>query len=186
MYTALHASKMQQHHIVEDLAVPLDQTVPFLEYLESDFSIYPLWLCPLKFQATGLTIKHLPRETDMMLNVGVWGPWDKKHKSFKEANLALEKFVKEKKGVKWLYAQTFYTEEEFWEIYDREKYERLRIKYGATKLPNVYDKVKQPNQQKAQTSILAALWEAIFGLWLIGGLYGLFQAWRRAQYVLKE
>jgi hypothetical protein len=122
----------------------------------------------------------------MMLNVGVWGPWDKKHKSFKEANLALEKFVKEKKGVKWLYAQTFYTEEEFWEIYDREKYERLRIKYGATKLPNVYDKVKQPNQQKAQTSILAALWEAIFGFWLIGGLYGLFQAWRRAQYVLKE
>ncbi|KAF2648740.1 FAD binding domain-containing protein [Lophiostoma macrostomum CBS 122681] len=186
MYTALHASKMQQHHIVEDLAVPFDQTVPFLDYLESDFSIYPLWLCPLKFQATGLTLKHLPRDTDMMLNVGVWGPWDKKHKSFKEANLALEHFVKNKRGVKWLYAQTFYTEGEFWDIYDREKYERLRIKYSATSLPNVYDKVKQPDQQKVRTSTLSALWELVFGFWLVGGLYGLFQAWRRAQYVLKK
>lgn len=64
MYTALHASRLQQHHIIEDLAVPFDQTVPFLEYLERDFAIYPLWLCPLKPQDAGLTIKHLPKETE--------------------------------------------------------------------------------------------------------------------------
>ncbi|KAF2663359.1 FAD-binding domain-containing protein [Microthyrium microscopicum] len=186
MYTALHASKMQQHHLVEDLAVPFSNTVPFLEYLEEDFGIYPLWLCPIKYRPTGLTIKHLPQNTDMLLNVGVWGPWSKNYKSFKAANLALESKVKDLKGVKWLYAQTFYTKDEFWDIYERSKYENLRVKYAATNLPDVYEKIKQPDRNDIPISLLASLWEAIFGFWLVGGLYGLFQAWRRANYVLSK
>jgi delta24-sterol reductase len=186
MYTALHASKMQQHHIVQDLAVPIKQTVSFLEYLENDFGIYPLWLCPLKYQATGLALKSVSGSTEMMLNVGVWGPWNKKHKSFKGANLALERKVQQLGGQKWLYAQTFYSREQFWDIYDRSKYERLRVKYAATRLPDVYQKVKQPDEQNVHTTLLESIWQAIFSFWLIGGLYGLFQAWRRANYVLKR
>jgi delta24-sterol reductase len=181
---ALHASKMQEHHIVEDLAVPFRNMVPFLNYLEDDFGIYPLWLCPLKYQATGLTVKHLPK-TERVLNVGVWGPYRKKHKSFKEANLALEAKVKDLKGVKWLYAQCFYTMEEFWDIYDHDVYSRLRVKFAATNLPDIYCKVK-PACSKIPATALAKLWEMIFGFWLVGGLYGLYQAWRRANYVLKR
>lgn len=186
MYTALHASKMQQYHIVEDLAVPIKNTVPWLEYLEEDFGIYPLWLCPLKFKQSGLTIKHVPNDTEMLLNVGVWGPYTKKHTSFKSANLALEAKVKDLQGIKWLYAQTFYEENEFWNIYDRESYEGLRRKFAATQLPNFYDKVKQPDRKAVPLSFFAELWEVIFGFWLIGGLWGLYQAWRRANFVLKR
>jgi len=184
MYAALHASKMQEHHIVEDLAVPFRNMVSFLDYLEDDFSIYPLWLCPLRYQATGLVVKHLPK-TELLLNVGVWGPWGKKHTSFKEANLALEAKVKDLKGVKWLYAQCFYTIEEFWDIYDYGVYQRLREKYAATYLPDVYCKV-MPASRKMPASFFAKLWDMIFGFWLVGGLYGLFQAWRRANYVLRK
>lgn len=186
MYTALHASKMQQHHIVEDLAVPFKNTVPFLRYLDDEFGIYPLWLCPLKFKSSGLRIKHFPEDTELLLNVGVWGPWGKKHKSFNAANKALEAKVKDLQGAKWLYAQTFYSKEEFWEIYDQESYERLRQKYAAVNLPDVYQKVKQPESPNVAPTWLASLWEIIFSFWLIGGLYGLFQAWRRANHIMRR
>ncbi len=35
-------------------------------------------------------------------------------------------------GQKWLYAHTFYTEEEFDEIYNREKYDDLRMNYHVS------------------------------------------------------
>jgi delta24-sterol reductase len=44
-------------------------------------------------------------------------------------------------GKKWMYAHTYYTEAEFWKIYDKPWYEALRKKHKATNLPTMYDKV---------------------------------------------
>jgi Delta24-sterol reductase len=186
MYIALHASKTQQVNIVEDLAVPFKQIVPFLEYLHDDFEIYPLWLCPLKFKPTGLRLKHFPEDTDMMLNVGVWGPWKKKHTSFEEANRALEAKTKELHGVKWLYAQMFYTREEFWDIYDKGLYDRSREKFAATNLPDVFEKIKQPPKTEAALTIVGRMQESIASFWRLRGIYGLFMAWMGSDYILKK
>ena len=53
----------------------------------------------------------------------------------------LEHKVRSLGGIKWLYAQGYYTQDEFWAIYDRKWYEAIREKYHATHLPSVYDKV---------------------------------------------
>jgi len=45
--------------------------------------------------------------------------------------------------VKWLYAQVFCSEEEFWGRYDREEYEGLREKWGAGSLLSVWEKVRR-------------------------------------------
>ncbi|MCJ1472524.1 hypothetical protein MMC13_001172 [Lambiella insularis] len=45
-------------------------------------------------------------------------------------------------GMKWLYAHAYYTEEEFWSMYDRKWYEALRVKWSATTLLSVYEKIK--------------------------------------------
>jgi Delta24-sterol reductase len=186
MFHALHTSRMQQHHIVQDLAVPFKNIVPFLQYLDEDFEIYPLWLCPLKMKPMGLQIKHLPQDIDMMLNVGVWGPWGKKHNSFMEANRALEAVVKDLQGSKWLYAQMTYSRKEFWEIYDQKAYERARKKYVASNLPDVYDKIKQPEKQREEpTNSLELLGELLFNFWILGGLWGLWKAWIGGDYIYK-
>ncbi|CAN0092528.1 unnamed protein product [Heterosigma akashiwo] len=40
-----------------------------------------------------------------------------------------------------LYSQNFYSEEEFWNIYDKEAYRSLRERYGAEgRFPDVYTK----------------------------------------------
>lgn len=185
MFHALHASRMQQHHIVQDLAVPFRHITSFLQYLDKDFGIYPLWLCPLKFQSMGLHIKHLPNDSDMLLNVGVWGPWGKKHISFQEANRALEAKVKDLQGSKWLYAQMTYSREEFWEIYDQKSYENSRKKYSANNLPDVFDKVKQTEKKRVPETFFELLEEKFFNFWLLGGLWGLWEAWIGRDYIYK-
>jgi Delta24-sterol reductase len=77
-----------------------------------------------------------------MLNIGLWGFGPKNHDEFVRKNRDLERKLKELGGMKWLYAHTYYTEENFWEQFDRPWYENLRAKYNATSLPSVYEKVK--------------------------------------------
>jgi Delta24-sterol reductase len=185
MFHALHASRMQQHHIVQDLAVPFKNLVSFLQYLDEDFGMYPLWLCPLKYHPMGLNIKHFPNDTDMLLNIGVWGPWGKKHSSFIEANRALEAKVKKLHGSKWLYAQMTYSKEEFWEIYDKQRYEESREKYSAHNLPDVYDKIKQPEKEQTPPTLYGLLEEKFLDFWILGGLWGLWEAWMGKNYIYR-
>jgi Delta24-sterol reductase len=66
----------------------------------------------------------------------------------------------------------FYTEAEFWRVYDREWYEGLRKKYHATGLVGIYDKVRKGVAEKrgwAQTFV---------EMWPVGGLYGMWRAVR--------
>ena len=72
-----------------------------------------------------------------MLNIGLWGNGPSKHDAFVRANHALESKLRELGGMKWSYAQVYYSEKDFWKIYDGEWYENLRQKYNATSLPSV-------------------------------------------------
>jgi delta24-sterol reductase len=52
---------------------------------------------------------------------------------------------------KCLYAHAYYTEEEFWDIYDEGKYKGLRTKYHAESLPSVYGKRNVPVRTGLET-----------------------------------
>jgi len=57
-------------------------------------------------------------------------------------NRAIERNVSDLGGIKSLYSDSYFGEDEFWSIYDREAYLALKRKYdprGA--LPGLYDKV---------------------------------------------
>jgi delta24-sterol reductase len=41
------------------------------------------------------------------------------------------------------YSANYYTEAEFWNLYDREKYNTLRKKWHAEALPSMHDKVRR-------------------------------------------
>jgi len=157
LYSALHASGHSEQFLVQDLALPYSTAENFIDYVAQDLGIYPLWLCPLKQSQAPTIHPHFvdkDGKQEEMLNVGVWGQGPKNEKDFIEANRKLEAKLKEFGGMKWFYAQTYYTESEFWEVYDMARanappgdtkkwYEALREKYHATSLPSVYDKIKQ-------------------------------------------
>lgn len=66
-----------------------------------------------------------------MTNIGIWGRRSSDFDTFVQQNRRLESKVTELGGRKVLYSHSYYTELEFWELYDRKWYEDLRERYSA-------------------------------------------------------
>lgn len=193
MYHALHQSGLSDQYIVQDIAVPYSAAEEFLCYLDKAFGHYPLWLCPL--HQTGksprspyglLAEQASPNDPEMLLNFGVWGPGPKKKNEFIAANRNLERKIREINGRKWLYAHVYYSEEEFWNIYDRKDYDALRAKYHATYLPTIYDKVKVDitDESAIEKSWIIWLLEIFWHIWPLSGLYGVYKVIIGGDYLL--
>ncbi|VUC23769.1 unnamed protein product [Clonostachys rosea] len=192
LYHALHASGVSSQFVVQDLALPYETANAFIQWVDQELGIWPLWLCPLRKCAlpsfhpatSPQSSKGLPGgekgasgTTSMsqpMLNIGVWGWGPQDHETFVTKNRQLEGTLKALGGRKWLYAHTYYTEDEFWAEYDRPWYQALREKYFATTLPTIYDKVKvEPRAKWKNPSQWSTSW---LTTWPIGGIYGMVLA----------
>ena len=80
-------------------------------------------------------------KTDLLIDVGVWGKVHGNYENLLKLNRDLEKELYKSNGRKVLYAHQYYTKEEFWKIYDKQWYDRLRKKYFAEAVfPDVYEK----------------------------------------------
>lgn len=146
LYHGLHASKLGPGYIIQDVSIPDSRAITFLEWLDDSYAFYPLWLCPMKQNKRNTLNPHIPCQEkpgystgEPLLNVGIWTKCPSEGRV--TVNRKLEAKLRELQGMKWLYADTFYTEDEFWSIYDRTGYEKLRQKYGAEYLPDVFQKV---------------------------------------------
>lgn len=189
LYRALHASEQSKNYIVQDLALPFSKAEKFINYTINSFGIWPLWLCPLRqtrlptlhphfseTEADGQTLKP-------MLNVGLWGFGPAKHDGFVAKNRDLERKLRQLGGMKWLYAQTYYEENEFWELFDRQWYDGLRQKYNAESLPSIWHKVKvDSNAQRQAADRSWGTWALQF--WPLGGIWGIRKAIKSGDYLI--
>ncbi|KAJ4298228.1 hypothetical protein N0V90_006127 [Kalmusia sp. IMI 367209] len=186
MYRALHGSNLSFGSIIQDLALPYDTIEEFIDYTTQEFGIWPLWLCPLRAVdsstfhpcATGLGQSGSPQP---MLNVGLWGAASQDIDVFIRQNRNLEARLSQLGGRKVLYSHSYYTENEFWKIYDKKWYSSLRERYSATTLPTVYDKVKVDITMQLHTQHLPWFCR-LKSLWPIPGLVGLWCAFRSKDY----
>ena len=162
LYEGLQLSGAAQQYIVQDMAVPIDQAGRFLEYIDRNLSAYPLWLCPMRRETDSPLLSN-NLDTNLAVNVGVWvNQAYASYEDFVGVNRALEQELRRRHGKKWFYAHSYYTEAEFWQLYDRKRYDSLRRKFHATSLPTVYDKVRVRDYQPVHVS-RAAL-RTMFGL----------------------
>lgn len=115
-------------------------------------------------------------EPEMLLSIGVWGPGPGDGEEFVKFNRNFERRVHALNGQKWLYARTYYTEEEFWSIYDRDYFDRLRQKYHAAYLPTLYEKVRV---RLAEESTMPEIWP-------LTGLYGLLHSAVQSEYLMRR
>lgn len=136
----------------------------------------------------------IPWSPDYFLNIGLWGIATAEHfpdappnadpsyySTWKSDNRAIEAKVKAVGGRKWLYAQNFYTEDEFWGkacdrgsfdggneqdvgVYDKQVYDNLREKYanGASLLDgNVAGGVEEVAGKARGEVYLPSLWDKV-------------------------
>jgi Delta24-sterol reductase len=155
MYKLLHATGLGQRYIIQDICLPSEQVHMFLEAIEKTFNIYPLWLCPLTNDDMTLMSPTNLRAEDV-INIGIWGSVPK-NVGVIEANRLLEDIVIKHNGRKVLYSQTYYTPQQFWEIYEKNIYDEVRNKLNAENVfVNIYDKVYV--KKLYNTTIIKGLW----------------------------
>lgn len=190
MYHALHKSGLANQFIVQDIGFPFEDAPAFVDFLDQEHGIYPLWLCPLKLGKEMPLRPRDPKLRERMLNIGIWGPGPKDWLGFIEANRKIEKKTQELHGLKCLYAHAYYRQDEFWNIYDREYYDALRRKYHAAALPSVYQKVSvdpvQAAREAEQRRYGDQLKTMVKDIWPIRGLYGALQAVLGGEYLLSS
>ncbi|KAK7541738.1 hypothetical protein IWX50DRAFT_672460 [Phyllosticta citricarpa] len=146
MYAALNASRYTTQYVIQDVAVPFNHAHELALWNRDVTDTWPIWICPLRIDgddaeaAAGAGPSSEPTlcssdtttlEPTWLLNFGIWGPGPRKHAEFVALNRRLEQEIALLGGFKWLYANAYYTEDEFWRIYDRQWYEAFREKYDA-------------------------------------------------------
>lgn len=195
MYHALHRSGLMQRFIIQDMAIPNRNIPEFSHWLDTELpAIYPRWLCPLKLnESVSMHPHNAPAahtHGDVLLNIGVWGPTPPQYTQI-GINRRIEAKLRSLEGMKWLYAQTFYTEDEFWSVYDRRWYEALRKKYKAQDLPTVYEKVRTKVDEKdlllgggegAKIGVEKGLWS----IWPLAGIYGVLSVFKGGKDYLRK
>jgi len=158
LYRMLHHvgdEALARTYVVQDFVMPgADEAVALSEYTAgATVGIWPLWICPVRVTERrhpacagfGFPYQQTP-QGGVMFNVGVYGkPNRGEHFDPVELNGALEARVTELGGRKMLYAQSFYTRDEFWQLFDREAYDKVRARYGGEAVfPDIATKLLLP------------------------------------------
>lgn len=190
LYHGLHENGMAKDNIIQDILLPAARLLEFLSWIDAEFEIYPIWLCPFRPGSAakmGLRSAALEKASDNapLISVGIWGPRLTDPGDFVAQNRKVETKVRELCGVKWLYAHNHYTRDEFWTIYDRDSYDTLRAKYCAQHLPNIYDKTKyDPSAETVDGTWLRWLFSFVWWIWPMPGIYGIIKVLMRSDYLL--
>jgi FAD/FMN-containing dehydrogenase len=129
--------------IVQDIEVPLTRAADFLEFFEREIPISPVWICPLRQRPGGVRWPLYELDPDeLYVNFGFWSavPLDPGERDGVH-NRMIEAEVTRLGGHKSLYSDSFYSEEEFWRLYNGDAYGELKRAYDPdSRLLGLYEK----------------------------------------------
>jgi len=132
----------KNHHVIQDMLVPLNILEKSIALFDQQWEVYPLWICPTTIPKTTKGFVSNKTDTEMFVDIGAYGTPKVKNFDMVKSHKTVEKYVRDVKGFQLLYADTFMERNEFNEMFDTELYEKLRKKYKCeTVFPDVYEKV---------------------------------------------
>lgn len=117
--------------VIQDVEIPIENAPEFLAFYQDVIRFMPVWICPTrafnknsKFDLYGMSPEKL------YVNFGFWDvirgrtklPSGFYNRQIEEKVIALG-------GMKSLYSDSYFTLEQFWNIYNKPDYDRLKKKY---------------------------------------------------------
>jgi FAD/FMN-containing dehydrogenase len=144
LYAALNARRGRppREDVTQDVDIPVERGAEFLRFFAHRVGMSPVWLCPLRLRGERTWPLYPLRPGQVYVNFGVWGtvalPPGAADGHY---NRQIEDQVTALGGHKGLYSTSFYSEEEFWRLYNGPDYAALKREYdGDGRLAGLYDK----------------------------------------------
>ena len=129
--------------VIQDVDIPIARAPEFLAFFLEEVGVLPVWICPIggyhdeaKFPLYRVDPKIL------YVNFGFWDVVeDPVQREPGHYNRRIERKVAELGGVKSLYSDSYYPEDEFWRLYDKGAYDALKARYDPkARFKNLYEK----------------------------------------------
>jgi len=118
-------------------------TIAPFAFFQRSVDIRPLWICPIRPgpAASRFTLFPLP-PGKLYVNFGFWDTvYSRQPLPAGHFNRLVEREVARLGGLKSLYSDSYYTEAEFWSVFDREAYDSLKRTYDpGGRFGNLYGK----------------------------------------------
>ena len=133
---------LRSESVIQDVDVPLARAAEFLEFYAREIDIWPMWVCPIGPQTPASRYTLYPMRNEWYVNFGFWDVIrTRKAHGRGYFNRRIEQKVAELGGIKSLYSNSFFPEEEFWRIYGGESYRALQAQYDPDGVfPDLYAK----------------------------------------------
>jgi FAD/FMN-containing dehydrogenase len=126
----LHLPLEVREPVIQDVEIPVGKSLEFIEFYFCEIDIRPCWICPLRpLEGAGNWTLYAMEPGALYLNFGFWGSVTSPDKDPGHFNRRIERIVQELGGRKSLYSQSFFSEDEFWRIYNGEAYRHIKSKY---------------------------------------------------------
>lgn len=131
--------------IIQDLQIPAEKALEFYQFFKNEMHIDPMLICPIRLNA-GLSPFLFCKmdKNKWYINFGAYGNFIPSDQAPGYFNKKIEKKVSALNGNKWLYSNVFYSEQEFWRLYEKSTYEALKKKYDPHNfLTDIYTKCSE-------------------------------------------
>ena len=128
--TIERALGLHSESVIQDVDIPIARAAEFLEFYAREIGLWPQWICPIGFGPQNQNFTLYPLRHGWYVNFGFWDV-----KRTREAhaeghfNRLIERKVVELGGIKSLYSDSYFPEEEFKRLYGGVGYARLKAKY---------------------------------------------------------
>ncbi len=127
--------------VVCDVFIPGRNFLAFFEWYRRAFDFWPLWVVPYRMENGYPWMSPATQQSfgrDIAFDCAVYG---KPNGGDEDLSRLLEEKTFELGGIKTLISRNHYSPERFWQIYDRENYERAKAQLDpAGAFPAVYEK----------------------------------------------
>ncbi|MEI5582649.1 MULTISPECIES: FAD-binding oxidoreductase [unclassified Agromyces] len=132
-----------RERVIQDVEVPIERTVEFLDWFLANVPIEPVWLCPLRLRGEETWPLYPLEPNRTYVNVGFWSTVPV-GATEGETNRRIERRVSELDGHKSLYSDAFYARDEFDALYGGDAYRAVKQRYDPdSRLLDLYAKAVQ-------------------------------------------
>lgn len=136
-------SGIHAESVIQDVEIPVEHATQFLEFYHDVIRFMPAWICPTRAYDRRVKFDLYPMDPGKLyVNFGFWDVIrGRKKLPPGYYNRRVEQQVMALGGMKSLYSDSYFSPEEFWQMYNKPAYDRLKNKYDpGSMLRDLYQK----------------------------------------------